>query len=86
MDAGIWQFSDYYVYEPTITLSWLPAATGIPECGNVIWNLGMVDSKPIDSSIFTQDFSLATKTLDIYSTDVTKARSYDFLVTVYYDV
>ena len=46
----------------------------------------MVDSSVIDSSVFTENFTPATKTLVISSTDVAKAASYDFLVTVYYDV
>lgn len=66
-------------------MTWNPAATGIPECGPVSWTLSMVNSNPIDGSVFVEDFTLPTKTLIIQSTEPTKVGSYDFKVTVKYD-
>lgn len=39
----------------------------------------------IDASIFTEgDYSLATKTIGIYSEDITQQGTYNMRVTVYY--
>ena len=68
-------------------MTWNPAGTGIAACGNVLWTLGMAsNSDPIDSAIFNEDFASATKSLAIYSMDLTKLGLYDFLVTAYYDI
>ena len=46
----------------------------------------MVDTSPVDTSVFTANFINPTKTLVIYSIDVSKAGFYDFLITVFYTV
>ena len=75
---------DHYVYITPKTLNWNPAATGDARCGAVGWSLAMNDASPIDSTVFTEDFASASKTLVVYTTDVVKAGIYDFLVTVSY--
>ena len=73
------------MFAPAKTLSWNPRTTGISECGNVSWSLTMVNSNPIDPTVFTEDFTMSTKTLIVQSTDLIKVGSYDFLVTVKYN-
>ena len=47
----------------------------------------MFDSSPIDTTIFTEDFtSSPTKSLVIFTADVLDVGVYDFLVTAYYDI
>ena len=86
VDASIWLDYHYYIYETLKALSWSPAATGIADCGTVEWQLTMLDSSPIDTAVFTENFSLSTKTMNIYSTDVSKASIYVFEVRVLYDI
>lgn len=86
VDASIWLNYHYYIYEPSKFFIWTPAATGISECGIVLWQLTMLDTSPIDTAVFYYDFSTATKRIDIYSTDISKAGIYVFEVTVYYDI
>ena len=57
VDAAIWVNDNYYIYGAAKTLTWNPAATGIPECGPVSWSLTMVNSNPIDGSVFVEDFT-----------------------------
>ena len=66
------------------TLTWNPAPTGQGDC-TVDWLLTMSDSSMIDVTIFVTDFAnSATKTIEIYTEDRTKAGIYDFTVTVEY--
>ena len=64
-------------------MSWTPKETGIAECGDVSWKLEMADGSDLDTTLFTTvDFSTKTKTLVIYSVDLSKIDIYDMKVTV----
>ena len=54
------------------------------ECLGVSYTLTTAIGSAIDSSIFTADFTSATKTLDIYSTNTSQAAIYDFQILVEY--
>ena len=85
VDSTIWQDDNYYIGDPTKSLPWTPASTGdVVACGSVSWWLSVAGGS-IDASVFTNDFSTATKTLDIFTNDSGKAGTYEFTVTVYYD-
>ena len=58
VDSGIWLDDMYVISDQIKTLTWNLGTTGKPECGNVIWELEMMNSSQPDSSVFTANFAL----------------------------
>ena len=80
----------YDIRAPTSTFSWTDSDAssdnGFTNCGGLTWAITLTDgSSPIDSSIFTEgDYTAATKTIDIFTADISKAATYNIRVTVSY--
>ena len=66
------------------TITWNPEETGVEDCGNVSWELSMLDGSLIDATVFMVDFLEPTKILEVYSKDESKLGIYEFEVKVYY--
>jgi len=82
----------YYIKDATGVFSWNDSAASSVNnlaypttCGAFTWTVTKTDGSLIDSTIFTTgDYTLSTKTIDVYTTDLAKATTYDMQVKVWY--
>ena len=79
----------YGVKSETAVLSWTDADAknklGLTICGSLTWTVTNTDGlTAIDSAVFTENYTLTTKTLSTYTTDFAKAGTYNMLAKVCY--
>ena len=43
IDTDIWRDEEYYINDSIKTLNWVPDETGLEGCGDVLWEVGMLD-------------------------------------------
>ncbi len=82
----------YYIKDAAGVFSWNDSAASSVNnlaypttCGMFAWTVTKTDGSSIDSTIFTAgDYTLTTKTIDVYTIDLAKAATYDMQVKVWY--